>query len=73
MIPKGPARAQSHATDDPWEIDMDSEVFTIAALALLVAGGWLIDLLNHREESRLSRGMARQIKKSTDTIHGMLH
>ncbi|SEA80241.1 hypothetical protein [Variovorax sp. YR216] len=52
---------------------MDSEVFTIGALALLVAGGWLIDLLNHREESRLSRGMARQLKKSADTLHGMLH
>lgn len=52
---------------------MDSEVFTIGALALLVAGGWLIDLLNHREESWLGRSMLRHIKKSADTLHGMLH
>lgn len=51
---------------------MDSEVFTIGALALLVAGGWLIDFLNHREESRLGRHVARQLKKSAETIHGTL-
>ena len=52
---------------------MDSEVLTIGALALLVAGGWLIDLLTHREESRLSRSMIRHIKKSAATLHGMRH
>ena len=52
---------------------MDSEVLTIGALALLVAGGWLIDLLNHRDESRLSRSMIRHIQKSADALHGLRH
>ncbi|MBO9513840.1 MAG: hypothetical protein J7549_06940 [Variovorax sp.] len=51
---------------------MDSEVLTMGVLALLVAGGWLIDLLNHREESRFRRHVARQLKKSADTLHGAL-
>lgn len=50
---------------------MDSEVLTLGALAILVAGGWLIDLLSHRDPSPLQRQMADQIKKSLDTIRGV--
>jgi hypothetical protein len=49
---------------------MDSEVFTLGALAILVAGGWLIDLLSQRGSARFRRDMARQIRKSSETIHG---
>ena len=49
---------------------MDSEVLTLGALAILVAGGWLIDVLSHRDPSPLQRQMAHQIKKSVDTIRG---
>jgi hypothetical protein len=51
---------------------MDFEVFTIAGLAFLTAGGWLVDLINHSEESRFSRHIARQIKKSADVIHNVM-
>jgi len=49
---------------------MDSEVLTLVALAVLVAGGWLVDVLNHLESSPLQRRMVQQIKKSADTIRG---
>ena len=49
---------------------MDSEVLTLGVLALLVVGGWLVDVLNHWESSPLQRQMVRQIKKSADTIRG---
>jgi hypothetical protein len=49
---------------------MDTEVFTLGALAILVAGGWLIDLLGHRAPSALEREMVAQIKKSAETIRG---
>lgn len=49
---------------------MDSEVLTLGALAVLVAGGWLIDLLSHRSSSELQREMVNRIKKSADTIRG---
>jgi hypothetical protein len=49
---------------------MDSEVLTLGALAVLVAGGWLIDVLNHLGATPLQRRMLRQIKKSVDTIRG---
>ena len=49
---------------------MDSEVLTLGALAILVAGGWLIDVLSHRGSSPLQRRMASQIKKSAETIRG---
>ena len=49
---------------------MDSEILTLGALAILVAGGWLIDLLGHRGSSELQREMVNRIKKSADTIRG---
>ena len=49
---------------------MDSEIFTMIALALLVAGGWLIDVLHQRGSSRFHREMSNQLKKSADTIRG---
>jgi hypothetical protein len=52
------------------EIVMDSEIFTMIALAVLVAGGWLIDVLHQRGTSRFHRDMTDQLKKSADTIRG---
>jgi hypothetical protein len=52
------------------EIVMDSEIFTMVALAVLIAGGWLIDLIHQRGTTRLQRHMADQLKKSADTIRG---
>lgn len=49
---------------------MDTEVFTLGALAILVAAGWLIDLFGHRTPAALEREISRQIKKSADTIRG---
>lgn len=49
---------------------MDSEVVTLGVLAIVVAGGWLIDLLSHRAPTSLQRQMANQLKKSADTIRG---
>lgn len=43
---------------------------TLGALAILMAGGWLIDVLSHRGVSPLQRRMVHQIKKSADTIRG---
>jgi len=51
---------------------MDSEILTLVVLAILVAGGWLIDFLSHRSSSTLEREMVRQIKKSAQTIRGEL-
>ena len=49
---------------------MDSEIFTMIALAVLVAGGWLIDVHHQRGSSRFHRDMSDQLKKSADTIRG---
>jgi hypothetical protein len=49
---------------------MDSEVFTLGALAILVAGGWLIDLLNQRDSVKNRRDLARQLEESLETIQG---
>ena len=51
---------------------MDSEIFTLGGLAILVAAGWLIDLLGHRSPPALEREMANQIKKSAETLRGLL-
>jgi len=51
---------------------MDSEIFTLGALAVVIAGAWLIDLLGHHGSSPLERDLARQLKKSSDTIRGKL-
>ena len=49
---------------------MDSEVLTLGALALVVAGGWLIDLINQHDTARFRRELASQLKKVSDTLHG---
>jgi hypothetical protein len=50
---------------------MESAIFTLGALAVLVAAGWIIDLLVHREPpSRMQRLMATQIQRSTAAIRG---
>lgn len=49
---------------------MDSEIFTMIALALLVGGGWVIDVIHQRGTSRFHRHMTDQLKKSSDTIRG---
>jgi hypothetical protein len=49
---------------------MDSEVFTLVALAVLVTGGWLIELFGHPAPTALEREMTIQIKKSVETIRG---
>ncbi|MGJ7510554.1 hypothetical protein [Variovorax sp. GT1P44] len=48
---------------------MDSEICTLVVLALLVAGGWIIDVLIHREPpTRIERLMRRQVRRSPDAI-----
>jgi hypothetical protein len=49
---------------------MDIQILTIGTLGLLVAGGWLIDFLRTREDSRFNRRLARQLRESADTILG---
>lgn len=50
---------------------MDSAIFTLGALAVLVAAGWVIDLLVHREPpTRMQRLMATQIRRSSAAIRG---
>lgn len=50
---------------------MESAIFTLGALAVLVAVGWVIDLLVHREPpTRTERLMASQIQRSTAVIRG---
>lgn len=50
---------------------MESAIFTLGALAVLVSAGWIIDLLVHREPpSRLERLMAMQLRRSTSAIRG---
>ena len=49
---------------------MDSEMLTLAILAIMVAAGWLIDVLRQRTPSPLQREMVRQIRKSAETIRG---
>ncbi|SEB24531.1 hypothetical protein [Variovorax sp. YR216] len=50
---------------------MESTIFTLGALAVLVAAGWIIDLLVYREPpTRMQRLMASQIRRSTAVIRG---
>jgi hypothetical protein len=51
------------------EIDMNSEVLTIGVLALVVAGGWLIDVLNQHDTAKFRRELATQLKKVSDSLH----
>jgi len=37
-------------------------------VALAVAGGWVWDLVAHREASRLDRELRRRLQQSADTI-----
>jgi hypothetical protein len=48
---------------------MDTEFFTFGALAVMVFGAWLF-LASRRMPAHLEREMARQIRKSADTIRG---
>jgi hypothetical protein len=49
---------------------MDSEVLTLVALGVVVAGGWLIELFSHPAPTALEREMSDRIKKSVETIRG---
>ena len=51
------------------ESNMNSEVLTIGVLALVVAGGWLIDVLNH-DTAKFRRELASHLKKASDSFHG---
>jgi hypothetical protein len=48
---------------------MDTELFTVGALVVMIFGGWLI-LACRRMPAHLEREMADQIRKSADTIRG---
>jgi hypothetical protein len=57
--------------DHTTERTMDSAIFTLAALGALVAIGWVIDLVVHREpQTRLERLLAAQLQRSTNAIRG---
>lgn len=50
---------------------MESAIFSLGALAVLVTVGWVIDLLVHREPpTRMQRLMASQIQRSAAVIRG---
>ncbi|MBO9651096.1 MAG: hypothetical protein J7605_21530 [Variovorax sp.] len=50
---------------------MESAIFSLGALAVLVAVGWVIELLVHREPpTRMQRMMASQIQRSAAVIRG---
>jgi len=50
---------------------MDSAIFTLGALAVVVAAGWVIDLLRHRTpQTRMQRLLAQQVRRSTRAIEG---
>ncbi|SEB23722.1 hypothetical protein [Variovorax sp. YR216] len=50
---------------------MESAIFSLGALAVLVTAGWVIELLVHREPpSRMQRLMASQIQRSAAAIRG---
>ncbi|MBB3181697.1 hypothetical protein [Variovorax sp. Sphag1AA] len=50
---------------------MESEIFSLGALAVLVTVGWVIDLVVHREPpTRMQRLMAAQIQRSAAVIRG---
>jgi len=48
---------------------MNSEILTIGVLALVVAGGWLIDVLNQHEMDKFRRNLANRLKKASDSFH----
>ncbi len=48
---------------------MNSEILTIGVLALVVAGGWLIDVLNQHDTAKFRRELATQLKKVSDSLH----
>jgi hypothetical protein len=52
------------------EIKMNSEVLTIGVLALVVAGGWVIDLINQHDTAKFRRELASHLKKASDSFHG---
>lgn len=50
---------------------MESAIFTLATLAVVVAAGWAVDLLLHRSPAtRMQRLMAQQLERSTRAIEG---
>jgi hypothetical protein len=50
---------------------MESAIFTLGALAVLVAAGWIIELIVHREPpSRIERLMSAQLQRSARAIRG---
>ncbi|MDM0077047.1 hypothetical protein QTH90_21735 [Variovorax sp. J2P1-59] len=49
---------------------MDSDLYTLGALAMVLVGGWLLDHLGWWGGSHLSEEMERQLQKSADTIRG---
>ena len=69
-FPRSPAAGKVAALST-LERTMESAIFTLGALGVLVAAGWVIDLLVHREPpSRIQRLMATQIQRSTAAIRG---
>jgi hypothetical protein len=49
---------------------MNSEVLTIGVLALVVAGGWVIDVINQHDTAKFRRELASHLKRASDSFHG---
>ena len=50
---------------------MESAIFSLGALAVLVTVGWVIELLVHREPpTRMQQLMASQLERSAAAIRG---
>ena len=43
-------------------------IVSLGVVAVAVAGGWLWEIIAHRESSRLDRKLQRQLRQSADTL-----
>jgi len=50
---------------------MNSDLYTLGVLALILLAGWLIDHLDPWRESRLYRQTLQRVKKSAAAIGGL--
>jgi hypothetical protein len=70
QIHSGAASVQTGAIESEGKRIMDSDLYTLGVLAMVLVGGWLVDHLGWWGRSHLTEEMERQLQKSADTIRG---
>jgi hypothetical protein len=70
QIHSGAASAQTAAIESTGKRIMDSDLYTLGVLAVVLVGGWLVDHLGWWGGSHVTEEMERQLQKSADTIRG---